>query len=148
MIRLLLADDNGFVRSSLTELLTSGGDIAVVAQCTDGDEVVAAAKRTTPDVVLLDLAMPRVGGLEAARRLLAAHPEARVVILTATLSAVAVREARELGAVGYVLKDADPRELSHHVRTVAAGGTAWQGESEAPVDTPFLHRNAQNRHHE
>ena len=139
MIRLLLADDNDFVRQSLVDLLTARGDMSVVAECSDGDEVVEAAERTNPDVVIVDLAMARVGGLEAARQLLAVRPDARVVILTATLSAAAVREARELGVVGYLLKDAEPEELPHHVRAVAAGGTAWRAERGSPsADLPFL----------
>jgi DNA-binding NarL/FixJ family response regulator len=138
MIRLLLADDNEFVRSALVDLLTAGGDMTVVAECDDGDEVVAAAERTNPDVVVVDLAMARMGGLEAARQLLAVQPTARVVILTATLSAAAVREAREIGVAGYLLKDADPDELSHHVRTVAAGGTAWRAGRGLPPELPFL----------
>ncbi len=142
MIRLLLADDNAFVRSSLVDLLTAGGDMTVVAECSDGDEVVAAAERTHPDVVIVDLAMARVGGLEAARRLLAVQPTARVVILTATLSAAAVREARELGVVGYLLKDADPDELSQHVRSVAAGGTVWRAGRPPPPGLPFLTETA------
>jgi DNA-binding NarL/FixJ family response regulator len=134
MIRLLIADDNDFVRQSLVELLTACGDMSVVAECADGDEVVEAADRTHPDVVIVDLAMPRVGGLEAARQLLAVQRDARVVVLTATLSAAAVREARELGVVGYLLKDADPGELPDHVRAVAAGGTAWRGGAEHAPD--------------
>jgi DNA-binding NarL/FixJ family response regulator len=143
MIRLLLADDNDFVRQSLVDLLTARGDMSVVAECTDGDEVVEAAERTHPDVVIVDLAMARVGGLEAARQLLAVQPDARVVVLTATLSAAAVREARELGIVGYLLKDADPEELPHHVRAVAAGGTAWRaGRGLPPADLPYLTETA------
>jgi DNA-binding NarL/FixJ family response regulator len=139
VIRLLLADDNDFVRQSLVDLLTARGDMCVVAECADGDEVVEAAGRTHPDVVIVDLAMARVGGLEAARRLLAVRPDARVVILTATLSAAAVREARDLGVVGYLLKDADPEELPHHVRAVAAGGTAWRAQRGSPsADLPYL----------
>lgn len=138
MIRVLIAEDNAYVRSTLVELLSTGGDIEVVAQCDDGDEVVAAAERTRPDVVVLDLAMPRVGGMAAARQLLAADPAARIVILTATLSAAAVREAHALGVVGYLLKDADPDELPDHVRTVAGGGTAWQAVSASLRDLPFL----------
>ena len=126
MIRVLLADDNAFVRSALADLLTSSGDIEVVAECADGDEVVAAAQRSRPDVVILDLAMARMGGLEAAEQLLAVQPDARIVVLTGTLSATAVRTARELGLVGYLLKDAVPDELPEHVRAVAAGGTAWR----------------------
>ena len=143
MIRLLLADDNDFVRQSLVDLLTARGDMSVVAECSDGDEVVAAAERTHPDVVIVDLAMARVGGLDAARQLLAVQPDARVVILTATLSAAAVREARDLGVVGYLLKDADPEELPHHVRAVAAGGTAWKAErGSSSSDLPYLTETA------
>jgi CheY-like chemotaxis protein len=139
VIRVLLADDNVFVRSALVDLLSAGGDIEVVAECADGDEVVAAAELTCPDVVILDLAMARVSGLAAARRLLAVQPESRIVILTATLSAAAVREAHALGAVGYLLKDAEPDELPGHVRTVAAGGTVWRPDrGAAPSDFAFL----------
>ena len=137
-IRVLLADDNELVRESLAELLTAAGDVDVVAACTDGDEVVPAAERTHPDVVVLDLAMPRMGGLEAGRRLLAVQPEARVVILTATLTPDAVREARTIGAVGYLLKDDDPVQLPGALRAVAAGGTAWATGTEASEDIPFL----------
>ena len=133
MIRVLLADDNAFVRQSLVELFTAGGDMQVVAACADGDEVVQAALETRPDVVMLDLTMPRVGGLEAARRLLAVQPDARIVFLTANSSAAAVREAREMGAVGFVLKDVDPEALCHAIRRVAAGGTAWGTEAETEL---------------
>jgi DNA-binding NarL/FixJ family response regulator len=137
-IRVLLADDNDFVRQSLVDLLTAAGDVDVVAECADGDEVVAAAERTRPDVVVLDLAMPRMGGLEAGRQLLAVQPQARVVVLTATLSVAAVREARTIGAVGYLLKDDDPIQLPVALRTVAAGGTAWGEGTNPPEDTAFL----------
>jgi DNA-binding NarL/FixJ family response regulator len=139
MIRVLLADDNAFVRSALVDLLTSAGDIEVVAECADGDEVVAAAQRSRPDVVILDLAMARVGGLAAAEQLLADMPDARIVILTGTLSAAAVRAAHDLGVVGYLLKDVVPDELPEHVRTVAAGGTAWRtGTGSTSTDLTFL----------
>jgi DNA-binding NarL/FixJ family response regulator len=139
VIRVLLADDNVYVRSALVDLLSAGGDIDVVAECADGDEVVSAAEDARPDVVILDLSMVRVGGLAAARRLLAAQPDARIVILTATLSAAAVREAHDLGVVGYLLKDVEPDELPRHVRTVAAGGTAWRpGSGPAQSDLLFL----------
>lgn len=125
MIRVLLADDNAFVRSALAQLFTAGTDMEVVASCADGDEVVEAARATRPDVVLLDVAMPRMDGLEAARRLLAVQPDARVVFLTANPSASTLRQARELGAVGYLVKDLDPDDLCEAVRAVARGGTAW-----------------------
>ena len=138
LIRALVADDNAVVRDGLVRLLDVVPDVSVVASCADGDEVVTAAERTHPDVVVLDLVMPRVGGLEAAARLLAVQPDTRVVILTAHLSAAAVREARRLGVAGYLLKDDDPLELPHHIRRVAGGGTAWHPAAVAEGDLPFL----------
>jgi DNA-binding NarL/FixJ family response regulator len=144
VIRVLLADDSEFVRESLTDLLASSGQMEVVAQCADGTDVVDAAERTHPDVVLLDLVMPVVDGLEAARRLLAARPDSRVVMLTGSLSRAAVFEARRLGAYGYLLKAEDPQDLVDALRIVAAGGSAWSsatlpGSQPPPVtDGPFL----------
>ena len=125
MIKVLLADDHAFVRDSLVELFSASGDVTVVAQCEDGEQVLDAAQRTHPDVVLLDLAMPRVTGMQAARQLLAADPEARIVVLTGSITPALVREAQEIGVAGYLLKDDDPGALPAHVRAVAAGGTAW-----------------------
>ena len=147
MIRVLLADDHEFIRSTLVELLTASGDIAVVAQCSDGDEVVGAAERADPDVVIMDLAMPRQTGLQAAQELLSARPRARIILLTANLSATAVKEARDIGLAGYLLKGEDPAELVQHVRAVAAGGTAWSaavlacvngGSRECGQTTPIM----------
>jgi DNA-binding NarL/FixJ family response regulator len=128
----LLADDNEFVRESLTDLLTASG-LQVVGACQDGRDVVAAAQRTQPEVVVLDLAMPYVDGLEATHRLLAAQPGTRVIILTATLSDSAVAAARRLGACGYVLKTEGPQLLLEAIRTVAAGGTAWWMARRSPA---------------
>ena len=125
MITVLLADDHAFVRDSLVELLSASGDLTVVAECEDGAQVLDAARRTRPDVVLLDLAMPRVTGLQAARELLDERPESRVVVLTGSLTPALVRESRDIGVVGYLLKDADSAALPGPVRAVAAGGTAW-----------------------
>lgn len=125
VIRVLLADDNAFVRNALVELLGSCEHMEVVAACADGDEVPAAAEASRPDVVLLDVAMP-VSGLEAARRLLAVDPQARIVFLTADSSAASVRQARDMGAMGYLLKGLAPDELCAEVCRVAAGHTAWR----------------------
>jgi DNA-binding NarL/FixJ family response regulator len=125
VIRVLVADDHDFVRAGLVELLDSTGDMTVVAECQDGDEVVTAALQTAPDVVLLDLRMPRLPGLEAARALRAIRPDARIVVLTGSPSRSTAGEARELGAVGYLLKGSPPDELVEQLRAVAQGGTAW-----------------------
>jgi DNA-binding NarL/FixJ family response regulator len=125
VIKVLLADDHAFVRDSLVELFSASGDVTVVAQCEDGENVLDEARRTHPDVVLLDLAMPRVTGMQAARQLLAADPQARVVVLTGSITPALVAEAQEIGVAGYLLKDDDPGALPDHVRAVAAGGTAW-----------------------
>lgn len=138
MTRVLLADDNEFVLQALSDLLTGTADLEVVALCKDGDEVVAAAQRTRPDVFVLDLTMSRVGGLEAARRLLTVQPGARVIILTAAQSPAAIEAARRLGACGYLLKAEDPEQLIRAVREVASGGTAWWAGGDT---APALPRN-------
>jgi DNA-binding NarL/FixJ family response regulator len=125
VIRVLLADDNPWVRESLAAVLAASGRIDVVAQCVDGTEVDTAVARTRPDVVMLDLAMPVVGGLEAARRLLARRPGTRIVLLTGSLSPAAVAEARRMGVCGYLLKEQDAENLVAALLTVAAGGSAW-----------------------
>jgi DNA-binding NarL/FixJ family response regulator len=135
MISVLVAEDNNLMRAAVVDLLTATGDIEVVSQCTDGDEVLAEALRTCPDVVVMDMAMQRMGGLEATRVLLAACPESRVVVLTGSLSAARVRESHALGASGYLLKGGEPEELIHAVRTVADGGTAWTAQAAALLDS-------------
>jgi DNA-binding NarL/FixJ family response regulator len=134
MIKVLVAEDNDLMRSAVVDLLTAAGDIDVVSQCTDGDEVLDEAMRTCPDVVLMDMAMQRMGGLEATRTLLAACPSTRVVILTGSLTTGRVRESHALGASGYVLKGGEPSELISAVRTVAGGGTAWSPPAAALLD--------------
>ena len=125
MIKVLIADDHPFLRSALGDLLAATDDICVVAECPDGCDVVEAAARTHPDVVLMDLVMPVMGGLEATRALRAAQPGARVIVLTGSLNAAAVREAHALGVCGFLLKTDAGEALPGHIRAVAAGGTAW-----------------------
>lgn len=121
----MVVDDSPTVRDGLAGLLNSAEDIAVVAACSDGDEVLPVARHTQPDVVLMDVVMARVGGLEATRELLAERPGTRVVLLTGSFSPSLVREADTLGAVGFLLKGDDVGDLLDGVRSVAAGGTAW-----------------------
>jgi len=121
----MVVDDSRAVRDGLAALLDSAEDISVVAACSDGDEAVSGARQSHPDVVLMDVVMARMGGLEATRRLLEDRPQTRVVLLTGTFSPSLVREADTLGAVGYLLKGDDGGSLIEGVRSVAAGGTAW-----------------------
>ena len=133
LITVLIADDHPLFRGALVDLFGTTGDIAVVAVCADGAEVLAAAERTRPDVVLLDLCMPRSTGLDAARALADAGLRSRVVLLTGSFSPATVREAHACGAVGYLLKEDDPADLPQRVRDVAAGGTAWSTPAAASL---------------
>jgi len=130
-IKVLIADDHPLIRDGLTDLLAETEDIEVVGQCADGSEVLAAVERTRPDVILMDLKMPRMDGVAATREVLVAHPDVRVVILTGGLSPEAVTEARAAGAVGYLLKEDSPGDLPDHVRAVAVGGSAWDPRARA-----------------
>jgi DNA-binding NarL/FixJ family response regulator len=87
--------------------------------------VVETAARTAPDVVLMDLSMPVMGGLEATAALRAAQPDARVIVLTGSLEPAAARKAHTLGVCGFLLKTDAPETLPGHIRAVAGGGTAW-----------------------
>jgi DNA-binding NarL/FixJ family response regulator len=120
-IRVLLADDHEMVRAGLASLLGSADDIDVVATAADGEEAVAAAAEHRPDVVLMDLSMPGVDGLEATKRITAAQPDVRVVALTSFSDPPQVLGALDAGAVGYLLKDAAPDELRNGVRAAARG---------------------------
>lgn len=121
MIRVLLVDDHRLLRAGLESLLTSVSDISVVATASDGSEAVQAASTTAPDVILMDLSMPRMGGVEATRRIVAANPDAVVVALTAFSDRELVLDAIDAGAVGYLLKDSEPGELLSGVRAAARG---------------------------
>jgi DNA-binding NarL/FixJ family response regulator len=127
VITVLVVDDHAYVRAALVDLFADISDIQVVGECADGTEVVPAVQSSRPDVVLMDVDMPRMDGVEATRALRAVDPDARVLMLTGTVSPVRVQQARSLGASGYFLKGGDCDELIEGVRQVAAGGTAWSG---------------------
>lgn len=122
--RVLLADDEPLVLGGLSMLLTSEADIRVVAEVTDGESAFEAAATLAPDVVILDVRMPGIGGLEAARRLLSATSERAppaVLMLTTVRDDEIVRAAVRAGAAGFILKSAAPVELIRAVRAVARG---------------------------
>lgn len=126
MIRVVIADDHAIVRTGLDQLLSTADDIALVGSASNGAEAVDLVASSTPDVVLMDLSMPVMDGTEATRQIAASHPGVRVVVLTSFADDRHIADALDAGAVGYVLKHADPDELLDAVRAAAAG--------DAPLD--------------
>jgi DNA-binding NarL/FixJ family response regulator len=122
VIRVLIVDDHAVVRAGLEQLLGTATDIEVVATAPDGAAAVDAAVRTTPDIVLMDLSMPVMDGVEATRRITAEVDGAQVVVLTSFSDKQRILDALGAGASGYVLKDADPEELLSAIRVAAGGG--------------------------
>jgi DNA-binding NarL/FixJ family response regulator len=120
-IRVLVADDQSMVRAGFRMLLNGEQDIEVVAEASNGRQAVAMAERFNPAVVLMDIRMPEIDGLEATRRILAANHAARILILTTFGLDEYVYEALRAGASGFVLKDDPAEQLIGAVRTVAAG---------------------------
>jgi DNA-binding NarL/FixJ family response regulator len=125
-IRVLLCDDHSVVREGLARLLESTDGIEVAGMAADGAEGVAAAVELSPDVVLMDLAMPNLDGVSATRRIVAEAPSANVVVLTSFGDNTRIHDALDAGARGYLLKDADASEVVRAIRAAARG--------EAPLD--------------
>jgi len=121
VIRVLIADDQELVRTGFRVILEAEGDIQVVAEADNGNEAVRQAALAKPDVALMDIRMPELDGLEATRRILAADPESRILILTTFDLDEYVYRALQAGASGFVLKDDPPEQLIAAVRTVAHG---------------------------
>jgi DNA-binding NarL/FixJ family response regulator len=119
VIRVLLAEDHGLVRAGLERLLSTVEDIEVVGGAADGQEAVELAAQTTPDVVLMDLSMPGMDGIEATRKIVAAHHDVQVVVLTSMTDRERILGALDAGAVGYLLKDAEPEELIGGIRAAS-----------------------------
>ena len=120
-IRILLAEDQAMVRGALTALLNLEEDLEVVAEVSQGDQVLQTAKKTTPDIALLDIEMPGSDGLSAAAALHKNLPSCRIVILTTFGRSGYLRGAMESGAVGFLLKDAPADQLAIAIRRVMAG---------------------------
>jgi len=149
VIRLLLADDHGVVRDGLRQLLSQFEDLDVVAAATNGEHAVELAAEHEPDVVLMDLEMPVLSGSDATRRILDARPETRVVVLTSFADRERILDALDAGAVGYLLKDAEPDELVRGVRAAARGESplapraataVLQARASRPSEPELTHR--------
>jgi DNA-binding NarL/FixJ family response regulator len=121
VIRVVVADDHAVVRTGLAELLANADDIELVGSVEDGERAIAAVERELVDVVLMDLSMPGVDGIEATARIRAARPETQVVVLTSFSDRERILDALDAGAVGYLLKDVDPDGLLAGIRAAAAG---------------------------
>jgi DNA-binding NarL/FixJ family response regulator len=126
VIRLLIADDHAVVRTGLEHLVATFDDVELVASAANGQDAVDASGLHRPDVVLMDLEMPVLDGIEATRRIVAADPRIAVVVLTSFSDRDQILRALDAGAVGYLLKDAEPSELASAIRAAARG--------EAPLD--------------
>ena len=126
MIRVVIADDHGVVRGGLTQLLGTLDDVELVGTAANGSEAVAVCSAEQPDVVLMDLEMPEMDGIEATRRIKEERPDVAVVILTSFSDRERILRALDAGAAGYLLKDAESDELARSIRAAARG--------DAPLD--------------
>jgi DNA-binding NarL/FixJ family response regulator len=126
VIKVLLVDDHQVVRTGLEQLLANQDDISVIGAASNGAEAVELAARLSPDVILMDLSMPTMDGVEATRGVLAESPETKVIAFTSLSDRDLILSALDAGAVGYLLKDAEPEELFKGIRAAARG--------EAPLD--------------
>jgi len=139
-ITILLADDHTMFRQGLREILERKGGFQVVAEVRDGAAAVEAAKTTSPDIALLDVSMPVMTGIEAARQIAQVSPQTRCVVLTMHRDEQTVLEALRAGANAYLLKDADATELIEAIHVVHRGEAALAGSAAARV-LELLRRN-------
>ncbi len=128
MIRILLADDHALFREGLKSLLESEPDFRVIGEASDGREALRAALEVRPDVILMDIQMPGLDGVEATKEILREDPEAKVVMLTMYRQDAYVFEAVKAGARGYLLKDASAQELIDAIRRVCSGEVLLDAE--------------------
>ncbi|MGS0686275.1 response regulator [Nakamurella sp. GG22] len=125
MIRVLVVDDHHLVRAAVSALLSVAEGVTVVGECSDGAQVMATAASVQPDVVLMDLRMPVMSGLEVTRQLTVTAPDMKVLILTAMADAATMRALEKAGARGCLAKNCDAGTLVTGVRKVARGESVW-----------------------
>jgi DNA-binding NarL/FixJ family response regulator len=140
VIRVVIAEDHALVRSGLAELLSAPDDIEVVGAVANGEEAIAAAADLDPDVVLMDISMPVMDGIEATRRIARTGETPRVVVLTSFSDRDRILGALDAGAVGYLLKDAEPDELLRGVRAAARGESPLAPKAASAVLTARAER--------
>jgi DNA-binding NarL/FixJ family response regulator len=142
-IRVLIADDQPVVRDGLALLLGLIDDVEVVATAADGVEAVERARDKRPDIVLMDLRMPRLEGAQATREILASLPDTRVLVLTTYADDEFLFPALQAGARGYLTKDATAEEIEHAIRALAAGQTHLDAAIQQRLVTALLDRSPQ-----
>ena len=133
MISIVIADDHKVVRTGLEQLIETFDDVRLVGAGSNGEDAVRLCVEHEPDVALLDLAMPEVDGIEATRRICAEAPGTRVVIFTSFSDRERIMQAIEAGAIGYLLKDADPDELHRGILAAARGESPLAPKAAAEV---------------
>jgi two-component system response regulator NreC len=136
-IRILLADDHGVVRQGFRAILSQQADMVIVGEAGNGREVMTLAEEFAPDVIVMDVAMPELNGIEATRRLGTSVPKTRVLALSMHKDSVYVREMLKAGAKGYLLKDSSEHDLLEAVRAVARGGEYISPLVQAALNTSY-----------
>ena len=129
VIRVMVVDDHEFVRSMMCELVDGTDDMQVVAEAPDGVQALPVAHETKPDVVLMDLSMPIMNGIDATREVTASIPGARVIVLTTSTKGQDVHDAAAAGAIGFLSKGADPNDVLDAIRAAVTSGSAWDHRS-------------------
>lgn len=127
-LKVLIVDDHGVVRTGLRSLLEDQDDIEIVGEAASGEEAIAKVKQLNPDLVLMDIAMPGIGGIEATRQIKAEHENIRILILTMHDDEEFAFPLIRAGASGFAVKQAEPKELLSAIRTVGAGGAFFSPE--------------------
>jgi DNA-binding NarL/FixJ family response regulator len=133
-LRVIIADDHVVLRQALATLLSSRPDVDVIAEVSDGHEAIEAVDQLRPDVVIMDVSMPRLNGIEATRQVHARHPATRVIILSAYGDAAAIGQAIAAGASGFIIKRSDIDELVLALQLVTTGNTYFSHELAEQMD--------------
>jgi DNA-binding NarL/FixJ family response regulator len=138
LIKILLVEDHQIFREGLRALLKLEADIQIIGQAENGRQAVSLVDELTPDIVVMDIAMPLLNGLEAARQILKNHPSTKIILLSAHNDEAYVQKAISLGVKGYLIKQTAARALSEAIRKVASGKTFFSPHLTKRLDDPVL----------